>query len=244
MKTIPFVLFLFFFQQSLSMNLFNLVNLNSKTNATCMDGSNAGYYLWHPDETEKPVNKLLIHFQQTPLGWCTQQDLSSSINNCHRWITSQNLEDETSTKNWETNFLPLTGILSPFDGGEFNMWTKVVIRSCDGGAFMGDRQPISYKGSKLHFKGTNIVRQIFQNLKDKKYFDNREEVVISGSMNGAVAALTYSTIIKEYTKSPVRVLVDSAIHLDYPNAKTNRSQFQSRMKNVLKLYLNDGNHPH
>ena len=63
MKTIPFVLFLFFFQQSLSMNLFNLVNLNSKTNATCMDGSNAGYYLWHPDETEKPVNKLLIHFQ-------------------------------------------------------------------------------------------------------------------------------------------------------------------------------------
>lgn len=36
----------------------------------------------------------------------------------------------------------LTGILSPFDGGQFGMWTKVIIKSCDAGAYMGNRDPI------------------------------------------------------------------------------------------------------
>lgn len=54
-------------------------------------------------------------------------------------MNQSNLKDTTSTNDWPNDLMPLSGILSPFDGGAFNMWTKVLIRSCDAGAYMGNR---------------------------------------------------------------------------------------------------------
>lgn len=52
----------------------------------------------------------------------------------------------------------MVGITSPTNGADFDQWTKVVIRSCDGGAFMGDREIVAFKGKKFHFKGTLNIR--------------------------------------------------------------------------------------
>ena len=42
-------------------------------------------------------------------------------------------------------------------------------------------------------------------------------------MNGAIAAMNYIEVLKKYTNNPIRMFVDSAIHLDEHNRKTNRS---------------------
>lgn len=48
----------------------------------------------------------------------------------------------------------LVGILSLTEGGYFNNWPKVIIKSCDGGSYMGNSGPIKYKDKHIHFKGT------------------------------------------------------------------------------------------
>ena len=44
-----------------------------------MDGSNAAFYLWVPDDLDTPVNKVLIYFEETPFGWCVKEDLATSL---------------------------------------------------------------------------------------------------------------------------------------------------------------------
>lgn len=63
-------------------------------------------------------------------------------------------------------------------------------------------------------------------------------------MNGAIAAMNYVDVLKQYTNNPIRLFVDSAIHLDEYNRKTNRSELQNRMKMIQKLVLNDNAPPH
>lgn len=45
-----------------SFNLYNRIDISNKTGAACMDGSNAAFYLWVPDDLDTPVNKVLIYF--------------------------------------------------------------------------------------------------------------------------------------------------------------------------------------
>jgi fructose-1-phosphate kinase PfkB-like protein len=103
------------------------------------------------------------------------------------------------------------------------MWTKIVIKSCDAGAYMGNRDPIEFKKHKLHFKGSINVEEIFKYLQTKKIIANREEIVLAGSLNGAVAAMNYVDIFKQYTTAPIRLLIDSGLHLNEYNRKTNRT---------------------
>lgn len=71
-------------------------------------------------------------------------------------MTEDNVIDYGSSKNWSNSETFLTGILSPFEAGEFNDWTKVYVRSCDGGLFMGDGV-IDYRKKKINFKGSNNI---------------------------------------------------------------------------------------
>lgn len=70
--------------------------------------------------------------------------------------------------------MPLVGITSPYDGGEFGMWTKVIIKSCDGGAYMGNRDSIDYKKHKFHIKGSVNVEEVFKYLQNKKIITNKD----------------------------------------------------------------------
>lgn len=118
----------------------------------------------------------------------------------------------------------LTGILSPFEGGEFNSWTKVLVKSCDGGLFMGDGNTVEYKKHKLYFKGSLNIQEMMLSLQTRGYLQV-EEVVIAGSMNGAIAAMMWSEKLKEFTDAPVRILADSAIHLNEYNRKNSRYEY-------------------
>lgn len=72
-------------------NLFNKIEISNKTGAACLDGSNAAFYLWVPDDLDTPVNKVLIYFDETPFGWCVREDLASSLEECYRFLTETNL---------------------------------------------------------------------------------------------------------------------------------------------------------
>ena len=89
---------------------------------------------------------------------------------------------------------------------------------------MGDRDPIKYKGKTMHFKGSVNTIETFKYLKLKNYFFGREEVVIAGSMGGAIAAMHWADTLKSYTDSPVRILADAAIHLNALDVKTNTTK--------------------
>jgi hypothetical protein len=113
------------------------------------------------------------------------------LESCLKFINDNNTNQYGSSKNWPDDYLPLNGFTSPARGGEFAMWTKVVIKSCDGGAFMGNRAPIDVKGHKLYFRGRLIIDAVFAYLRTSKLITNKNEIVISGSLNGAVAAMNY-----------------------------------------------------
>lgn len=51
-----------------------------------MDGSNAAFYLWVPDDLDTPVNKVLIYFEETPFGWCVKEDLATSLQECYKFM--------------------------------------------------------------------------------------------------------------------------------------------------------------
>ena len=110
----------------------------------------------------------------------------------------------------------LGGMLSPFEGGEFANWIKVYLRSCDGGAFMGDRDPVSYKKSKLHFKGSVNTVETFNYLKAKGYLSNKKQILISGSYDGALAAMQWANVLKTYTSVPVKLHLDAGLYLNRP----------------------------
>jgi hypothetical protein len=86
----------------------------------------------------------------------------------------------------------LSGILSASGPGEFTNWYKVLIKSCDGGSFLGNREPISLKTQKIYFRGSKIVEETINYLNGKGWLLNREKVVLVGSFNGGVAALHWS----------------------------------------------------
>jgi fructose-1-phosphate kinase PfkB-like protein len=66
----------------------------------------------------------------------------------------------------------------------------------------------------MHFKGSLIIEETFKYLQTKKIITNRDEIVLAGSLNGAVAAMNYVDSLKQYTTSQIRILVDSGIHLN------------------------------
>ena len=47
---------------ALFFNLFNRIDLPIKSGAACLDGSVPAFYMWVPDDLDKPVNKVLIYF--------------------------------------------------------------------------------------------------------------------------------------------------------------------------------------
>ena len=89
-----------------------LLYSNKTTEASCLDGTEYGFYYWEPDNTTKKVNKTVIYFEETPFGWCVEQDLSTSIEKCYEFITRDNLIDFGSSQNWTDSVMWVDGIRS------------------------------------------------------------------------------------------------------------------------------------
>lgn len=148
---------------TLQFNLFNLEKLNNKTGAVCLDGSAPAIYTYEPDDPSKAPNKLLIYFEWAPNGWCFKEDLSSSLENCIKWKE----QDYGSSNNYESGLMILSGMLSPMVEGPFQNWYKVIVKSCDGGSYLGNEDVVTYKREKVYFRGSKIIEEVITQLNKK-----------------------------------------------------------------------------
>lgn len=131
----------------------------------------------------------------------------------------------------------LGGILSLNDGGYFDNWPKVVLKSCDGGSFLGNSDPIKYRDKKLHFKGSQNVLTSIAYLNKINWLKNREEVVVVGSFNGGIAALLWSDYIRAQTNGKFRIIADATLFLNTHSYRHNNSYIEDRMMMVEKLTM-------
>lgn len=186
--TLKHVIFLILWIGTLQINFFGLEMLTNKNGAVCLDGSTPAIYTFEPDDISKAPNKLLIYFEWSPNGWCVKEDLSTSLDSCLKWAEN----DFGSSKNYESNIMFLDGMLSSSAEGAFKDWYKVIIKSCDGGSFIGNEDPISIRRQKIYFRGSKIIEEVITKLNKKGWLYNREQVVLAGTFNGGVAAVHWS----------------------------------------------------
>ena len=220
----------------ISMNMFNLHELTKQNGAMCMDGSPYGVNIYEPDPQDFKViaNKLLIFFEPVPQGWCFQTSDSTSLEHCFKFLTEDNFKDFSSSDNWPSNFFFWDGIFSFTGGGYFSNWPKVFLRNCDGGSYLGNAGPISFKHQRMYFRGSQNVKEAISYLNKKNFLKDREEVVIAGTFNGGVAAQLWSDYIKSQTNGKVKLLLDSSLYLNSMNYKLNQSVIEDRMRQVQK----------
>lgn len=131
----------------------------------------------------------------------------------------------------------MNGILGFQSGGFFYNWIKVVIKSCDGGSFLGNNDPISIKKDKLYFRGSQNIKEAFDFLVTNLKLKTREEVVMVGSYNSAIAALMWTEYLQTLTDAPVKVIADASIFQNALNHKTNSMLQQLRLEQVVKINL-------
>lgn len=102
----------------------------------------------------------------------------------------------------------MVGIISL--GSIFSAWPKVVVKSCDGGAYFGDSS-VKFKNSTLNFKGSRNMLETVNYLNKIGWLKNRDQILLVGAGNGGLGALAWADYIKSQTKGKVRVLVDAGI---------------------------------
>lgn len=173
--------------------------------AKCLDGSPPLYY--YIEGQDEGMEKWLIYFQGG--AWCT------SLENCYeRSLTSlgSTLKDPS-----------IMVISDDFFSDEVSNnrlmynWNKVLIRYCDGGSFSGNSSTI-FKGKKLHFRGSNILKVIFEDIYNTKGLNFATDIVIAGCSAGALSVILHVDYIREAflpNNSKVVALPDSGFFLDY-----------------------------
>lgn len=116
--------------------------------ALCLDGSTAAYYILRGSDP----STIILYFDGG--GWCGASDLALTIEKCYQ----RSKGDLGSSKNFNDTMSFPEGILSNSINNSFRQATKIFLSYCDGAGHQGYREnPITYKDTKLYFRGHNIT---------------------------------------------------------------------------------------
>lgn len=188
-----------------------LIEESVKQDAQCLDGSPPLYY--YSEGQDDGINKWLIYLQGG--AWCT------SLENCYE----RSLTDLGST----FQDPPIMVLGGDYFSDEFYNnklmynWNKVFIRYCDGGSFSGNTSTI-FKGKRMHFRGINILKVIFEDLYNRKGLNSATDIVIAGCSAGALSVILHIDYIKENflpNNAKIVALPDSGFFLDYKGFNKN-----------------------
>jgi len=127
--------------------------------------------------------------------------------------------------------------------GVFGDWTKVWIKSCDGGSYFGDKDA-QYKKNTTYFRGSHNVIEALNDMNEKNLFKRASKVLVAGAYNGAIAAAVYAPKIRKYTSAPVLYLSDAGLYLNalnYKDAQNPTNLIEKRAQNIMKLVLDPSN---
>lgn len=145
------------------------------TTGLCLDGSAGGFYISEGSGANRL--KMLIYFEGG--GFCSGADLSETLENCYQ----RSLTDLGSSRR-SPAFMTLGGILSGDSSvnPQFFDWTRLLFSHCDGSGHQGFKNAaVSYKGTRLFFRGMNVTMERFKALNlTHGLFTNFDEIVVSG----------------------------------------------------------------
>lgn len=102
----------------------------------------------------------------------------------------------------------------------FANWTKIVLGYCDGALHQGNNpSPVSYKDTKLYFRGAAITRSHFDWINTKFPFAQAQKIILTGGSAGGVGTFLWNNYFIDYVKKPdiVHSIPDSGVFL---NVKT------------------------
>lgn len=122
---------------------------------------------------------------------------------------------------------------------DFANWTKIVLGYCDGSFHQGYRKdPISYRGDKLYFRGSLITKSHFTWIANKyPSFKNANQVIVTGSSAGGVATYIWANYVRTLVANASNVLSipDSGIFLPYKTYDTQYNLLETTVVNLFKL---------
>ena len=166
-------------------------------------------------------------------GWCGLTNLDATLQSCY-----QRSKTDLGSSSKYPDYVDLGGIFSDASQNSFKSWTRVFLKYCDGTVHQGTKStPVSYKGSKLYFRGNNITRAQFQSLEDKfGLFTKSSQVIVSGGSAGGLAAFLWTEYVNRNVKNAkVYGVPDSGIFLDSINVPTGVHTYRNQFETLFKL---------
>lgn len=173
-------------------------SLEGHYRARCLDGSFPNYYVSQA-AVKADSGKWFIYFQGG--GWCSEhQEQSEHIGYSHdEAVGHPDLCSVRATgyhgsslDDWTAVNLTGRGFLSPQveENRLMHGWNRVLVRNCDGTAFLGSlEKPVSYGSRNLYFRGRDNAHAVIDALLLHHGMNQASEIVIGGCSAGAVAAV-------------------------------------------------------
>lgn len=113
------------------------------------------------------------------------------------------------------------------------------MKYCDGTGHQGyKKDPISYKDTKLYFRGHNATIGQLNSLAYKYHlFSGAIEIVVTGQSAGGLATFLWSNYIADRSQKTAKVwsLPDSGIFLDSTNFKSKTNSYRALFQNFMSI---------
>jgi hypothetical protein len=199
--------------------------LPNTTDALCLDGSSAGFYIAPASKTQ-----FVIYFQGG--GWCpTLRDCAAraktAIGSSNSWAA------QTSGP----------GILSPDATVNplFHSFTRVYVPYCDGCSFTGERvAPLVEPRSNqtVYFRGARILQRVLEELEFAFALRSATDLLVSGCSAGGLSTFLHSDRIAAFVPNARRVgaLPDSGFFLNATDFARNQFAFGAQMQQAFDLH--------
>lgn len=216
---------------------YKLVIHNTDPEAKCLDGSSPALYVHEGGD----FKKIMVFFEGG--AFCQGLTTDQVLENCYK----RSKTDLGSSKNYPSQLIGPGGYLSTDPSlSKFASWTKVVVRYCDGAQHQGNsKSPISYKDTKLYFRGAVNVRSHFQWLLDTYQINKAEKILFTGASAGGIATFTWSNYFRRLIDNPnnVYTVADAAIYANVTYPHTEIHAFDILGSNLYKVAYIDENYP-
>ena len=175
----------------------------TRSGAVCMDGTPPAFYI---NRTANPAtaNSWVLFFQGG--GWCTMLPSTEgagarSTDNC---LVRSRMSRGSSASAPRTRRVGGLMDSDPAVNPTFARFNRVELHYCDGASWTGDAEGEASDGTRMHYRGKRILDAVLDELLTEFGLDSAEEVLVSGSSAGGLAAFLHSDFIRSRMPTSVR----------------------------------------